>query len=394
MAAFTSPLAAQGTAPRVFLLRGSELASTKARLRKGDTALAAAYARLLADARTALTAGPWAVTDKKRLAPSGDPHDYMSFGPYWWPDPAKSDGLPYIRRDGQVNPGSRGDESNSPSFQRMAATVSTLALAYYLSDDASFATRAAMLLRTWFVDSATRMNPNLRFGQAIPGITEGRGIGLIDTRELSSIVDAIALLHGSGDWTTNDDRAMHVWASEFLRWMRTSPQGQEEAKATNNHGTWYDVQVVALAYFIGDTALARETIRGQSAGRIDAQILPDGRQPRELERTRSLSYSEFNLEAFTRLAELARSAGVDLWHHTPSAGGGVRAALRYLAPYTDTTRKWSGAQITPPDPLELLASLRRADLALNDDSLRAAVLRMPAPARASHRSRLLYPNAP
>jgi len=393
-AAFTSPLGAQRTAPRVFLLRASELASTKARLQKGDTALAVAYARLLSDARTALGAGPWAVTDKKRLAPSGDPHDYMSFGPYWWPDPAKPDGLPYIRRDGQVNPGSRGEASNSPSFQRMASAASTLALAYYLSDDEAFARRAAMLLRTWFVDSATRMNPNLRFGQAIPGITEGRGIGLIDTRELSSIVDAVALLHGSSTWTANDDRAMRAWASEFLRWMRTSPQGQEEAKASNNHGTWYDVQVVALAYFIGDTALARETIQGQSTRRIEEQILPDGRQPRELERTRSLSYSEFNLEAFTRLAELARWAGVDLWHHEPSAGGGLRAALRYLAPYTDTTRRWSGAQITAPDPLELLAPLRRAELAFHDDSLRSAILRMSVAARASHRSRLLYPNAP
>jgi hypothetical protein len=238
------------------------------------------------------------------------------------------------------------------------------------------------------------MNPNLRFGQAIPGVTEGRGIGLIDTRELSSIADAIMLLQRSSAWTPADDRAMHEWARAFLRWMQTSPQGREEAKATNNHGSWYDVQLVALAYLVGDSALAEQTLRESATRRIEQQILPDGRQPRELERTRSLSYSEFNLEALTRLAELARFAKLDLWRHAPAAGGGIGAALRYLAPYTDSARTWSAQQITPSDPLALLAPLRRAELALHDDSLRAALLRIPPARRASHRSRLLYPSGP
>jgi hypothetical protein len=385
---------AQTSPPAVRLLRANEISSARARVRAGDTTLAPAYARLLADAKAALTLGPWAVTDKKALAPSGDRHDYMSFGPYWWPDTTKPDGLPYIRRDGRVNPGSRGAESNSPSFQRMAATVSTLALAYYFSGDETFARRAGLLLRTWFIAPDTRMNPNLRYGQAIPGVTDGRGIGLIDTRELSSIADAVGLLRTSSDWTPADDRAMREWARDFLQWMRTSPQGQEEAKATNNHGSWYDVQVVALAYFVGDSALAEETLRTSTTRRIEQQILPDGRQPRELERTRSLSYSEFNLEALTRLAELARFTKVDLWHHAPAPGGGIGAALRYLAPYADTTRTWPGQQITPPDPLELLAPLRRAEETLHDPSLHAALVRMPAAARASHRSRLLYPTGP
>jgi hypothetical protein len=388
-----APATAQ-SAPAVRLWRVDELVKARTRVRAGDTSLALAYTRLLDDARSALTLGPWAVTDKKALAPSGDAHDYMSFGPYWWPDTTKPNGLPYIRRDGQVNPGSRGAESNSPSFQRMAATVSTLALAYYFSGDESFASRASLLLRVWFIAPETRMNPNLRYGQAIPGVTEGRGIGLIDTRELSSITDAVGLLRTSKAWTLADDQAMQAWAREFLHWMRTSRQGQEESKATNNHGSWYDVQVVALAYFVGDSALAEETLRTSTIPRIAQQILPDGRQPRELERTRSLSYSEFNVEALTRLAELARFAKLDLWQHVPATGGGIRAALRFVAPYTDTTRKWVGEQITPLDPLELLAPLRRSVRTLNDPALRAALERIPLAARSVHRSRLLYPSEP
>jgi hypothetical protein len=267
-------------------------------------------------------------------------------------------------------------------------------VAYYFSGDEAYARRASLLLRTWFIAPETHMNPNLRYGQAIPGVTDGRGIGLIDTRELSSIADAVGLMRPSSAWTAADDRAMRAWAREFLQWMRTSPQGQEEARATNNHGSWYDVQVVALAYFVGDSTLAEETLRTSTVQRIEQQILADGRQPRELERTRSLSYSEFNLEALTRLAELARFTKVDLWHHAPAAGGGMGAALRYLAPYADTSRTWAGEQITAADPLELLAPLRRAERALHDPLLHAALERIPATARAAHRSRLLYPSAP
>jgi hypothetical protein len=386
--------AQQSSLPRVFLARGELLRESRARVQAKDTALAAAYAHLLDDARLAMTAGPWSVVDKKRLAPSGDAHDYMSFGPYWWPDSTKPNGLPYVRRDGVVNPGSRGDESNSPSFARMSSAATTLALAYYFSGEERYASRATLVLRRWFLDSATGMNPNLRYGQAIPGLTDGRGIGLIDTRELSSVVDAIGLLHGSASWTSDDDRGMQAWASAFLHWMQTSPQGLDEANAANNHGTWYDVQLVSLACFVGDTATAAKTLRERSIGRIDTQILADGRQPAELARTQSLHYSEFNVEAFTRLAELARHAGVDLWGHTSPGGGSIAAALRQLAPYTDTTRAWPGQQLTPSAPADLLAPLRRAERALKDSSLHAALLRIPVADRASHRSRLLHPNVP
>ena len=36
------------------------------------------------------------------LLSEGGPNDFYSNGDYWWPDPSKIDGLPYINRDGQV----------------------------------------------------------------------------------------------------------------------------------------------------------------------------------------------------------------------------------------------------------------------------------------------------
>ena len=382
---------AQSAAPSVVVARGDELLRTRARVRTRDTALTAAYAALLEDARRALTVPPQSVMQKHRVPESGDRHDYMSFAPYSWPDSTKPGGLPYINRDGMVNPSSREDSDRQP-FGRMSDAAETLALAYFLSDDEAYARHAALLLRTWFLDSATRMNPNLKYGQAIPGVTVGRGIGLIDTRSLAQVVDAVALLRQSPSWTRADDAGMRAWCRDFLTWMRTSPLGHDEETRKNNHGTWYDVQVASLALFVGDTAEARAAVaRGRD--RIGKQILPDGRQPEELARTRSLSYSEFNVDAYTRLAELGRFVGIDLWQYRSPAGGSVRAALLFLAPYADP-RAWPGQQITTVEPQELLGALRRADAPLADATLRGAIGKIPASVRASDRSRLLYPDAP
>ena len=90
--------------PRVFILDGQTLLENRRRVRAGDGALKAAMARLIREADAMLSAGPFSVTQKTLSPPSGDKHDYRSVGPYWWPDPEKPDGLPYTRKDGQVNP--------------------------------------------------------------------------------------------------------------------------------------------------------------------------------------------------------------------------------------------------------------------------------------------------
>eukprot|EP00435_Cladocopium_sp_Y103_P030387 s1511_g7.t1 len=103
--------------PRVFLLDGAALLESRRRLRAGDKSLEAPLARLLKDADEKLSAGPFSVTAKKSPPPSGNLHDYCSVGPYWWPDPSKPDGLPYIRKDGHKNPdrGKIGDSGLSPA---------------------------------------------------------------------------------------------------------------------------------------------------------------------------------------------------------------------------------------------------------------------------------------
>jgi len=385
----TSSAPPLGTANAPLLLRGEEIVAAKRRLAAGDSEYRATYQALIRDADSALTLGPFTVTAKRRTPPSGDKHDYMSLAPYWWPDTTKPNGVPFIRRDGEVNPESRLD-TDSPRFLQFSDAVELLTLAYVFSGDEKYAMRAATLLRAWFLDPATRMNPNLRFAQAIPGVTEGRGIGIIDTRNLATIVDDVLLLRGAPGWSAGDERAMRVWCGAFLDWLLTSPQGKEEAIQRNNHGTWYDAQVASLALFVGDTALARRTIAGAGPQRVATQIAADGSQPEELSRTRPIHYSLFNLEPFARLAELGRHVNVDLWNYRAPNGAGIHEAMLFIAPYLDSTRKWKGPEVIPAHPEEFIRTIRQAARAYQDPRIDAALRSMPAGALRGDRSRLLY----
>src|SRR6476469_7472519 len=117
-------------APRVFILDGRELAATKLRIRSNDQTFAAALANLEKDARRALQQQPLSVISKAVTPPSGDKHDYMSQAPYFWPNPDKPGGLPYINRDGERNPELEKITDHN-GLDQMAVAVRALSLAYY-----------------------------------------------------------------------------------------------------------------------------------------------------------------------------------------------------------------------------------------------------------------------
>jgi Alginate lyase len=198
--------------PRVFSLDPASLSKAKSRIEAKDSETTAALQKLREEADTAIKAGPFAVTHKERVPPSGDRHDYLSLAPYWWPDPKSKDGFPYIRRDGETNPESkRGTDANS--LGQMAVTVETLALAWYFTGREPYAMRASQVLRVWFLDPETKMNPHFRYAQAIPGSTEGRAAGLIESRHFINVIEAIGLLHGSHTWRQKDQQSMVAWFS-------------------------------------------------------------------------------------------------------------------------------------------------------------------------------------
>src|SRR5438270_5098087 len=234
---------AQNNPPRVFLVDARRLAGARRNVLAGDRAFDAALKKLEADAKKALAAGTFSVTSKAATPPSGDKHDYMSQAPYFWPNPKTPGGLPYVRRDGERNP-EINKITDHHTLDQMEEAVETLALAYYFRGDEAYAAKAAQLLRAWFLDPATRMNPNLQYAQYIPGVNTGRGIGLIETRGLTRVVDAVGLLEGSKSLTEADRRGVADWFANCRQWMQESKNGRDEAAAQNNHGTYYDLQVV------------------------------------------------------------------------------------------------------------------------------------------------------
>jgi hypothetical protein len=318
-----------------------------------------------AEADSAMKVGPYSVMDKQETPPSGDKHDYMSLAPYWWPNPATTNGLPYIRRDGETNP-ERYKIPDDGDFNKVQSAVHALGLGYYLTGNEAYAARAALLLRTWFLDPATRMNPNLNFAQAVKGVNTGRGTGLIDVRGIPRLLDGIALLNGSAALTEKDRAGLKKWFEDYLSWLETSKNGQDEAAAQNNHGSWFDEQMTGIALFVGDRDLARKVDESAETKRIAVQIEPDGSEPLELARTKSFSYSVFNLSALEWLAVEARKTGVDLWSYHAANGASIRQDLDFLLPYAEGTKPWTHQAINGVDGDSLAEPLLLAAMGYHD----------------------------
>ncbi|MFF7098713.1 MULTISPECIES: alginate lyase family protein [Streptomyces] len=331
--------------PHTVVLDGSRMQRTKVRLDHGDPELRRAIRALRVRADAWLDQGPWTVVDKPRPAPGGDVHDYLSQAPYWWPTtPPTADnpwGCPYEQRDGQRNPEVDSGTDRQDVEKTFDASYD-LSLAWYYTGERRYAEKAARVLRTWFLDPATRMNPNLDHAQFIPCRYDGRAIGIIDfSQSYTAVLDAVALLEtGAPGWTADDRTAMRQWNADFLTWLRDSDFGRQEAAAANNHGTFYDLLLAGLASATGDRELARRTVRDVGPRRIAPQIASDGGQPQELARTRSWHYSTFDLVAYTRLAAIGRHVGVDLWAYRGPDGQSLFKAVDHLLPAATGAAPW------------------------------------------------------
>ncbi len=311
---------------------------------------ATAYEGLKAEADRLLDVRPLSVMMKEKTPASGDKHDYMSQARYYWPDPSKPGGLPYIARDGESNP-----ELNKLDRNRLGATanrVTTLSLAWYFSGEEKYAQKATELIRTWFFNKDTRMNPNLEYAQMIPGHNNGKGrcYGVLDSYSFVEMLDAVKLLETSKSFTAKDAKELKAWFGKLLNWILTSPQGQEESRQANNHSTAYDAQVIAIALYTGNLKVAREVINSVPTKRIYTQIEPDGRQPHELRRTLAFGYSQYNLTHLLDIFCMAQKIGLKIDDATSADGRNFYKAMDFLAKYVGKdVRDWPYQQISEWD---------------------------------------------
>ena len=298
--------------------------------------------RVVAAARGYLAEEPITITATSSPRSTGGRHDFFSEGDYWWPDPDNPDG-PYIQRDGMSNPDNFNDHRRY--LMRLSVQVPALAAAWKLTADRRYADQAVKHLRAWFVEPATRMNPNLQYAQAIHGRFTGRGTGIIDTIHLVEVARAAEALEAAPGWQAAEKAAVRGWFTEYLAWLTTHPYGIAERDAKNNHGTCWVMQVAAFAHLAGDRKLldfARDRFKTVL---VPNQIAADGSFPEELRRTKPYGYSLFNLDAMTTVAQILSTPSDNLWTFELPDGRGLRRAMEYMVPFIRNKRTWP----KPPD---------------------------------------------
>ena len=355
--------------------RPGALAAARGRIAAGDEQLEAAVRRLVAEADALLNTAPPSVTHKAIPAASGDRHDYASLAPYYWPDPNTPDGLPYVRRDGRRNPECRDPVANDRErVSLLGHGTETLALAWYFTGNKAYAGKAAELARTWFLTADTRMNPHLRYAQAVRGSNDGRPTGILEGRDLVQAIDALSLVADADVLIAAEWDAIDAWGQAYLDWLFASEPGHKERESRNNHGTYYDLQAAWLALAVGRNDVAIDVLEAVGPRRIATQIEPDGSQPKELVRTKSLGYSLFNLRGLQRLATLGDHVCIDLWNFTTADGRSIRRAIDYLLPYLGpAATPWPAQQIEPISPDEAAAVLWRAAMVFGEPGLTGQV---------------------
>jgi hypothetical protein len=367
------------------------LRNTKMRLENNDPKIKDAFDHLLMDAEAALNEGPFSVTDKEKLPPSGDKHDYASYSRYWWPDPNQPDGLPYIRRDGETNPESQSPkESDRQRIGALGINTETLGLAYYLTGEEKYAKKAAELLRLWFLDASTRMNPNVNHAQCRPGHNLGTKSGVLDGRLMIRALEGSLLISNSSFLSDSELNELKAWAGKYYEWLTTNEMALEEAASKNNHGSFYDVQAIYFALYSGNHESATQIARKFVHDRINAQIKPDGSMPEEIARTRSLFYSIYNLHAMFLVAHLAQKVDVDVWKANDE-NSRLRVGLDFLVPYTDFNKQWPHPAIDEANRMEMLAILQMADRAYPDGNYMKVAEKLPIEKRKIHRTNLVFP---
>jgi hypothetical protein len=280
-------------------------------------------AALVAQARGALSRPLPSVRDKAGCAASGDKADYLSVAPYFH---AGADGsVRYL--DGRRSDAAASLTNDRAALDQLVLDACATALAGTIDRDVTLLEHTARMLRTWFIDPVTRMNPHMRFAQVTPGREQaGNAWGIVDFRGFWPLLDAITLTTRAGLLNADEQHLLKAWFETFLDDVDARGIGREP----NNIAVWHDLVVAALAAFVGRHERAAEVLSDlplRMASQLSAFSVP----VHELKRTRPLHYALFLAQGLINIAWLGRSLGIDLWAYTATQHRSIAMLLRFLA---------------------------------------------------------------
>jgi Alginate lyase len=339
---------------RTIILDPHELVKMKQVIMKQNDSISQEFLKtIITKADSVLLKRPISVTEKTLLPPNGTKHDYFALASYEWPNPNTPNGLPYVSRDGQTNPETLLIKDRE-YLEEMVDRAMILAIASYFTDDPKYALKAEELLRVWFLDNDTYMNPSLKYGDFERGKGRLNPSGIMGAHHLAHLVDAIAMLQLSPKWSKSVQVGLAHWFSNYLEWLLNSDLAKREGQRKNNHGTFYTVQVSAIAYFLSKPDITKRLLKStmqhltnaplEDVSRlISVKINPDGSQPFEIRRANSLHYHIWNLYGLALLARIGDQVGVDLWNYKIH-GTGIRKALDFIVPYGLGNQSWPYSQ--------------------------------------------------
>ena len=292
--------------------------------------------QILAEAAWAMQQEPITVTAAFCPRSAGGRHDFFSEADYFWPDPKNPDG-PYIDRDGMTNPNNFVEHRKA--MIRLSKIIGALASAYKLTGDKRYVKQAVIHLRAWFIDTATLMNPNLQFAQAVKGKFTGRNYGIIDSIHLMEVAQGVIVMESAMDAETT--AAIKQWFAEYINWLMTSKPGIQEKLTKNNHSTCWAMQVASFAKLCNNEAVLDSMRVRFKTVLLPDQMAADGSFPLETARTKPYGYSIFNLDAMVMLCQILSTSQDNLWEFETADGKSIKKGIDYLYPFIADKNKWA-----------------------------------------------------
>jgi Alginate lyase len=311
--------------------------------------------RILEAAQRYLKEQPTPLTSLPCPRSPGTPHDYYS--------------------EVEGDPAAPAFMEHRDALFALGLQVPALAAAHLLTGDTKFAEHAALQLRVWFVDAATKMTPRLDYGHVstVPvkehvtmqnnaeigakaeSSAGGGGTfeGILETLPLAEIAQAIPFLAASGALTEADLGGLHRWFADYLRWL-TEPQDSGPRLAAlardrkDHHGSSWLLQVSAYSLLTApesgqpkneDKSMVELRHRFRTVT-LRAQISAEGTFPHELTSAAPYRDSLFNLDMIAAICFLLSTRFESVWEYQLDDGPGMRGAIAYHFPFIVDRAKW------------------------------------------------------
>lgn len=303
--------------------------------------------RILAAADPILLLPPAPLTAFPAPRSPGTPNDFYSEPETYYPDPASAT-APWKEFPAR-EPNAAAFTAHRDAVRTVAVQVATLTAAFVLTADTRYSQKAAEHLRAWFVTPATRMTPDLRFGQHIPnsppGRFQGRFEGIVETVPFAELAQAIPFLVSSESLSAADLAGIHGWFAAYLTWLTEAPLAGLARDQKDHNGSSWLLQCAAYAHLnaaglTSDDATLNQLRHHFHSVVLRAQIHATGNFPHEVTTSAPYRNSLFNLDMLCAACDLLSTRFESAWEYELQDGPGMRAAIAYHYPFIANRAKW------------------------------------------------------